>query len=259
MMNKFSFLLLFTISSSLFSQQKEKITSELEIKYLYSYNIDTLDISKRDQEIMTLYLGKSSSLYISQAHLDTRKAIRSKLSNTTGNAPIEINAKDLPKYKIKYSVFSNNGKVTVTSPIGRDNFTFDSDNPTWNLDYKEQKKILGYACYKATTIFNKRKYTAWYTKEISIPDGPYRFKGLPGLIMDVEDSDSYDKISVIAIEKKQEIIEPIEVGIKTTRNAYIKKREEFKSNPYPDNPRFSKEQRENLIKMGKKFNNSFER
>lgn len=258
MMSKFFLLLLFTISITLFSQQKERITSELEIKYLYSYNTDTLDVAKRDQETMTLFLGKSSSLYISQAHLDTRKVIRSKLSNTTG-APIEINAKDLPKYKIKYSVFNNNGKVTVTSPIGKDNFTFDSENPTWNLNYKEQKKILGYTCFKATTLFNKRQYTAWYTKEISIPDGPYRFKGLPGLVMDVEDFNSYDKISIIAIEKKQETIEAVEAGIRTTRDAYIKKREEFKSNPYPDNPRFSKEQRENLIKMGKKFNNSFER
>lgn len=257
-MKNFFLLILFLLNGYLLSQNKQQITSELEIKYLYSYNIDTLDTEKREQEIMTLFLNKSSSLYISQGNLERRKAVRNKLSNTTG-APVEINVKDLPKYKIKYSVFNNEDKVTVTSPIGRDNFTFDSEKPTWKLEDKEQKKILGYTCFKATTVFNKRKYTAWYTKEISIPDGPYRFKGLPGLVLDIEDSNSYDKISAISIEKKQDIIEPIESGIKTTREAYIKKREEFKANPYPDNPRFNKEQREVLIKMGKKNNNSLER
>ena len=32
-----------------------------------------------------------------------------------------------------------------------------------------------------------RKWTAWFTTEIPIQDGPYKFRGLPGLIVKIED------------------------------------------------------------------------
>ena len=32
-----------------------------------------------------------------------------------------------------------------------------------------------------------RKWTAWFTTEIPIQDGPYKFLGLPGLIVKIED------------------------------------------------------------------------
>lgn len=257
-MNKFITLHLLLINFVfLYSQQKEKKISELEIKYLYSYNLDTLNVSKRDEDIMSLYLGEKASFYISDAHLQTLKIIKSKLSNVS-NIGIEINAKDLPKYKVKYSVFNDNGKVYVNSPIGSDNFIFEAKNPIWNLKYDMQKVILGYNCFMATTIFNKRQYIAWYTREIPFPDGPYRFKGLPGLVLEVEDLNKYDRINAISIQKKQEFIEPIK-GILVDRDVYLKKREEFKNNPYPNNNKITKERRDYIIEMSKKMNNSLEK
>lgn len=48
--------------------------------------------------------------------------------------------------------------------------------------------IAGYRCLGATTSYRGRDYVAWYTEEISIPYGPYKFFGLPGLVMKVADS-----------------------------------------------------------------------
>lgn len=48
--------------------------------------------------------------------------------------------------------------------------------------------IAGYACKKAQTALFGRTYTAWYTPEINLPYGPYKFHGLPGLVVHVVDT-----------------------------------------------------------------------
>ena len=57
----------------------------------------------------------------------------------------------------------------------------------WKLE-KEEKKIKGVRCLKATCRFGGRDWTAWYAPEYAMPYGPYLFNGLPGLIMQVVDT-----------------------------------------------------------------------
>lgn len=55
----------------------------------------------------------------------------------------------------------------------------------------ETKKINGYSCNKAITKWRGRSYTAWYTPEIAISEGPWKYGGLPGLIMEIYDEKKY--------------------------------------------------------------------
>ena len=48
--------------------------------------------------------------------------------------------------------------------------------------------ILGYRCQRAECDWRGRHYTAWFSEDIPISDGPYKFFGLPGLIFSVQDS-----------------------------------------------------------------------
>lgn len=57
--------------------------------------------------------------------------------------------------------------------------------PFWLIKEKETKKIAGYTCTKATTIFRGSSITAYFTKELPYSAGPFKFFGLPGLILDV--------------------------------------------------------------------------
>lgn len=57
----------------------------------------------------------------------------------------------------------------------------------WKLS-EETKKQGNFTVQKATTNFGGRKWTAWFTKEIPFSEGPYKFRGLPGLIVTLEDS-----------------------------------------------------------------------
>jgi GLPGLI family protein len=60
-----------------------------------------------------------------------------------------------------------------------------SINIEWTIDKKVTKKIQNYKCYKAITNFRGRNYVAFFSEDIPIPFGPFKFKGLPGLILEM--------------------------------------------------------------------------
>lgn len=57
----------------------------------------------------------------------------------------------------------------------------------WKIDYTETKKIASYNCNKATASFRGRNYTAWYSIKLPFSFGPWKFNGLPGLILEISD------------------------------------------------------------------------
>lgn len=59
----------------------------------------------------------------------------------------------------------------------------------WVFRNEETDTIIGYECRKATTELAGRQYTAWFTPEIPLPFGPYKFGSLPGLILKIEDGE----------------------------------------------------------------------
>ena len=72
----------------------------------------------------------------------------------------------------------------------------------WQIS-NEQQSILGYLAQKATMFFAGREWTAWFTSEISIPDGPYKFYGLPGLILKISDKTNTHSFEMISVQKQK--------------------------------------------------------
>lgn len=58
----------------------------------------------------------------------------------------------------------------------------------WIL-HQESKKLGAYHVQKATVDYGGRKWVAWFTPEIPFPYGPYIFHGLPGMILEVYDTE----------------------------------------------------------------------
>lgn len=52
----------------------------------------------------------------------------------------------------------------------------------------ETKNIKGHTCTKATLSFRGRNWEAWFAQDIPLPYGPWKFYGLPGLIVEVYDT-----------------------------------------------------------------------
>lgn len=73
---------------------------------------------------------------------------------------------------------------------GYDYFVIKSnDKIDWKLEDKT-KKVQEYILQKATANFGGRKWTAWFSPEIPFQEGPYKFRGLSGLIFEIYDSEN---------------------------------------------------------------------
>ncbi|QQD11611.1 GLPGLI family protein [Sphingobacterium sp. UDSM-2020] len=57
----------------------------------------------------------------------------------------------------------------------------------------------GITLQKATLNYSKRKWIAYFNKEIPINDGPYKFSGLPGLIFEISDEKGTWKFSLLRL------------------------------------------------------------
>ena len=80
------------------------------------------------------------------------------------------------------------------------------DEPLDLMDWKMSfgtKEILGYPCFKAECDFRGRHWTAWYTMLIPVQDGPWKFCGLPGLILEMEESRGHYAFRCIGIETQK--------------------------------------------------------
>lgn len=69
-----------------------------------------------------------------------------------------------------------------------DYFVIDSkDEMTWKIK-SETKKSGEFTLQKAETNFGGRSWEAWFNPGIPFQEGPYKFRGLPGLIFEIRDS-----------------------------------------------------------------------
>lgn len=74
---------------------------------------------------------------------------------------------------------------------------YQEDRPVkWDVTNIVEKQN-GYSAQKAVAEFGGRVWTAWFTKEIPFSDGPYKFSGLPGLIVKLEDDKGDYKFDLV--------------------------------------------------------------
>lgn len=119
-------------------------------------------------------------------HVETLQSFKSKKLTTF------IKSKDDIFYELKWKVPKYIGVIE------------DSLKYEWEIT-KEEKIILGYKCYKATTSFRGRKWIAFFTYDILTDAGPWKFKKLPGLILEVSDSEGIFSFFVTKITSNKNV------------------------------------------------------
>ncbi|SDM03465.1 GLPGLI family protein [Chryseobacterium taihuense] len=72
--------------------------------------------------------------------------------------------------------------------------------PEWKL-LTGTKTLYGYKCNQAQIFFGGREWTAWYAIDLPIQDGPYKFYGLPGLILEIFSKDQHYQFTVESLEQ----------------------------------------------------------
>lgn len=85
--------------------------------------------------------------------------------------------------------------------LGVTNLCYEQSIPIFDWRFMEgNDTIIGYECSKATTSFAGRDYTAWFTNELPLPYGPYKFGCLPGMILRIQDNQKQFIWEAIGIE-----------------------------------------------------------
>ena len=86
-------------------------------------------------------------------------------------------------------------------------FRYDEELPKMDWELKgESEEIAGYVCLKAVTKYAGREWTVWFSTEVPIDCGLWKFNGLPGLIMKAVDSKEEYVFTLTSMEKKHENI-----------------------------------------------------
>lgn len=78
----------------------------------------------------------------------------------------------------------------------------------WQLT-SDVSEVCGYKCQKAVCRWRGRDYTAWFTMDIPVRMGPWKFGGLPGLILKLTESKGEYSFECIQIEKRKRCITSI--------------------------------------------------
>ena len=76
----------------------------------------------------------------------------------------------------------------------------------WEIIPDSTSTILDYECVMARMSYHGRDWTAWFAPEIPVQDGPWKFAGLPGLILKATESTGTHSFTANGIEATEDDI-----------------------------------------------------
>ena len=205
-------------------------------KYEETSVSDTSDLQKKKIDFMGLEISKSASRYYSFSFMDYRKAIEEQMlkTNTIDFKTISIPKNKRGKDDIIYKNHFDN-QITAFVRLGVSHYTFQENIPKidWQI-LNDTMKILNYSCQKAVCQFRGRKYEAWFTTEINVNEGPWKFSGLPGLILKVSENKGHFLFECKSIEKINREILPVDSkSQKISKETYVKLYKQMMEDPLP--------------------------
>ncbi|WP_460500769.1 GLPGLI family protein [Hymenobacter agri] len=99
------------------------------------------------------------------------------------------------KNELRYTILKKPGAnwVSYHDVIGLEDYQYQEASSLFAWRIGPGKKIIaGHNCQQAYTTFGGRMWEGWFARDIPVSDGPYKFYGLPGLILQVRDThDNY--------------------------------------------------------------------
>lgn len=180
---KFLFTLLLTLITPIIISQNNPII----IAY-YTYinkglnEVVNAELYIQGSESLTVFY-KNDSIFNEKKLNEDEEALK---INIDGNDKIGKQVyKNLKEKKIIFrDVYSKDGELRPC--IVKENLP----NFIWNFGSGvEIKKVGEYVCNLAKLNFRGREYEVWYTKKIPIIHGPWKFYGLPGMIVEIQSKD----------------------------------------------------------------------
>jgi GLPGLI family protein len=237
-MKQFYIPFIFLLISSLVPAQE--LTDKFKYKATYdlTWQIDSTNSESIQNETMVLFIGDKISRFSSEGQYiadSIKEAYKDR--ERTQQSFNEMRSK-MPMSALNFYVFKrqNSAQVSFTEKIVKDNYRYtqDIDDLNWEI-LPETKEVAGFVAQKAKASFSGRDYTAWFTTEIPISEGPYKFRGLPGLILKISDNNDYYTFKLNGFKELNDEIsiefEP-EDYLEVSRERFLQIKQEYAENPF---------------------------
>lgn len=228
MKNKLLILFLI-INSALLAAQSKAV---MEIDYETKITPDSLNKNNQIITASTLYCNNVESVYYSK---DAKNFYDILYKNKGGKTYSITNMAGMPRFpKERGSITKKDNKIIATLPIAKDIYEFEEPDLKWEI-LNDTKDIKGFKSRLAKTITDTGEtFFAWFTEDISIQEGPFRFKGLAGMILEVYNKNKTIEIYATEIKKTDATIDPIYYGkaIKLpSKSLFLKTRKNYYEDP----------------------------
>lgn len=225
-MKKFGILMLL-MSSQIFFAQANRFVYQVTMK------LDSTNRNDIKTEIAHLDITPEKSIFYGEKRLQRDSLLKRAFETKTFN--FDRSQMENLRSNIDFIVEKDfkTGVKNFKTRIARDNYLYTEDR---TMDWKilpETAKIGDYKTQKAETNFAGRTWFAWFTTDIPFQDGPYKFSGLPGLIVKVEDSKGDFSFDLKEAKKINNIATFEERGSTITlkRADFLKQELKFKKDP----------------------------
>lgn len=187
-------------------------------RFFYEYKFIPDSNNKEDvkKEMMLLDINKNGSAYYSHNKFVADSTSRADLEKQikSGSGSISVNRRDRPG-QVSYKITKDypDFKTYLFTNISTDKYKIREDQkPEWKI-LPDKQKIGEYNTQKATTSYGGREWTAWFSSDIPFQDGPYKFYGLPGLIVKIEDATGSHIMTLVGNKKTDSPAEDKEVQL----------------------------------------------
>lgn len=219
-------LLIFTVTP--LSAKKKTDYPRAEIKVEYNYHKKSLrgsdGVIERDIPFILLANSVQSKFYCPSTEFKD-----SLLSTPSGrakekemfNAAVraysqnkDMSAMDGVSYKTFIYVIKDrvNAVSTVYDKAGLADYGYYSEpfsELEWSIMEDSTKTVMGYECIKAAADYHGRAWSVWFAPEIPVQDGPWKFCGLPGLILEACEPSGQHHFIATGIETSDKEITPV--------------------------------------------------
>jgi len=166
------------------------------------YDKQVLEVGNRYIHYGSVYAEQLDSIWDNRANIKVKR--KGHADGISREKEVGLKDNEKSKYEDYYINYPDKGNLMVTMAIEFMEYQYTEPVPQqeWQLS-ADTATILGYNCVKATTTFRGRTYNAWFTLVVPIRHGPWKFNGLPGLILKVADTEGYFEWETIGIEHPQ--------------------------------------------------------
>ncbi len=218
-------LLLMTIGADAKKKMQEYPRAEINVSYNYHEKFMRGNVEYAEHDVPMLLLANSTQSKFYSPHTEYKDSLESTSSGRAMSDKILTQAVkhalatgdqslvDNFAYKTRMYVFKNYPDSVLTV---FDSYMFEQDfhmepfsEIEWSIVEDSTKSVLGYECRMATAKYHGRRWTAWFAPEIPVCDGPWKLRGLPGLILEATEEKGHHSFIADGIETSDQPIRPV--------------------------------------------------